>query len=175
MLSVGMGAVYTRTSHHESLRDEVMFRPGSAEWEKLISAYFVPYARAFQDLVEARREVCGTVTIVDVHSFPSAALPYELHAELARPEICLGTDAFHTPDDLIESFRRGLAEFGTIGVNEPFIGTYVPLAHYKTDPHVRSVMIEIRRDLYMDEETGQATSDSLMLIGKRIAKIVSAL
>ena len=38
-----------------------------------------------------------------------------------------------------------------VAVDTPFAGTYVPLDVYGTDPHVTSVMVEIRRDLYLDE------------------------
>lgn len=37
--------------------------------------------------------------------------------------------------------------------NAPFAGTYVPLKHYHHDARVSSVMLEIRRDVYMDEAT----------------------
>ena len=37
----------------------------------------------------------------------------------------------------------------------PFSGTLVPLDYYHADARVRSVMIEIRRGLYCDEDTGE--------------------
>lgn len=42
-----------------------------------------------------------------------------------------------------------------VGVNRPFAGALVPNAYYGLDPRVQSVMIEVRRDLYMDERTGE--------------------
>jgi hypothetical protein len=39
-------------------------------------------------------------------------------------------------------------------VNRPFAGALVPNAYYGLDRRVQSVMIEVRRDLYMDERTG---------------------
>ena len=36
----------------------------------------------------------------------------------------------------------------------PFSGFIVPIDHYQKDKRVQSIMIEIRRDLYMNEETG---------------------
>lgn len=154
MLTAGMGAVYTRTSAREPLREESVYFPGSPAWISLIGQYFDPYTQELQGLVNERLGHCGSVTIIDVHSCPSAALPYELHVDLARPAICIGTDAFHTPPELVEQVSQGLRSFGPIVINEPFIGTYVPLEQYQVDPRVRSVMIEIRRDLYMNETTG---------------------
>ena len=36
-------------------------------------------------------------------------------------------------------------------LDSPFAGTYVPLRYYGNDARVASIMIEIRRDQYMDE------------------------
>jgi len=40
-------------------------------------------------------------------------------------------------------------------VNRPFAGTLVPSEYYERDARVWSVMIEINRSLYMDEQTAQ--------------------
>ena len=41
-----------------------------------------------------------------------------------------------------------------VSVDTPFAGSIVPMQFYRQDFRVNSVMIEIRRDLYMDERTG---------------------
>jgi hypothetical protein len=41
-----------------------------------------------------------------------------------------------------------------VGVDRPFRGALVPNAFFGKDPRVSSIMIEIRRDLYMDEMSG---------------------
>ena len=45
-----------------------------------------------------------------------------------------------------------------VNINHPFSGAVVPLAFYKKNPGVMSVMIEINRKLYMNEETGEINS-----------------
>ena len=147
MLAVGMGAVYTATSHRGPLRAQDSDRD-----RLLIGAYFDPYAQALAELVDQRLAGCGSAVIIDVHSYPAVALPYERHADLARPPICLGVDEVHTPDWLLDAARAALSAVGEYRVNEPFQGTYVPLRHYRHDPRVASIMIEIRRDVYSDED-----------------------
>ncbi|WP_307817839.1 N-formylglutamate amidohydrolase [Nocardia acididurans] len=148
MLAVGMGAVYTRTTHREALR------PSDFDPAELLDRYFRPYARAFTELVRDRLAVTGRAVILDVHSYPTTALPYELHGDGPRPPICLGADAFHTPPELLDRAAAAFAEFGGIEVNTPFAGTYVPLAHYGVDSRVTALMVEIRRDTYMLEPGG---------------------
>lgn len=148
MAAVGMGAVYTRTTHGDILRD----RQPEHEAE-LLATYFRPYADAVTEAVDERLRARGRVTIVDVHSYPSTALPYELHKAGPRPEICLGTDAFHTPPELLARARTAFGAF-RIAENTPFSGCYVPLKHVGKTPHVEAIMIEIRRDTYMAEPGG---------------------
>ncbi|MCJ1676857.1 N-formylglutamate amidohydrolase [Streptomyces sp. APSN-46.1] len=150
MLARGMGAVYARTTHREELR------PAGFDGQPLIERYFHPYARAMTDAVAERLRAVGRAVIIDVHSYPAKALPYELHGDGPRPPICLGTDSFHTPGPLLDAARRTFADFGGTGLDSPFAGTYVPLRYYGKDQRVGALMVEIRRDLYMREPGGPA-------------------
>ncbi|MFI8966015.1 N-formylglutamate amidohydrolase [Streptomyces sp. NPDC053493] len=167
MLAVGMGAVYTRTTHRAELR------PAGFDPAPLVERYFTPYAEAVTEAVEERLAATGRAVIVDVHSYPTAALPYELHGDGPRPPVCLGTDAFHTPTALLSAARRAFAGFGGVGTDSPFAGTYVPLAHHGRDPRVSALMVEIRRDQYMSEPGGPAGPGARAL-GVALAALVDA-
>ncbi|MFF4232851.1 N-formylglutamate amidohydrolase [Streptomyces sp. NPDC001820] len=167
MLAVGMGAVYTQTTHLERLR------PDGFDGQPLIEDYFHPYAEAMTAAVEDRLAAVGRAVIIDVHSYPTERLPYELHGDGARPPICLGTDDFHTPAELLARAEKAFAEFGGTGINSPFSGTYVPLKHYGKDPRVSALMIEIRRDVYMEEPGGPA-GHGLATLAADLAQLVNA-
>ena len=93
---------------------------------------------------------------IDCHSFPTLPLPYELDQRRDRPDVCIGTDEFHTPPTLSDPTRAALEEEGfRVELNRPFSGTIVPLEYYGNNEQVRSIMVEIRRGLYMDEVTGE--------------------
>jgi N-formylglutamate amidohydrolase len=100
-------------------------------------------------------EKFGRCFIIDCHSFASKPLPYELNQSSKRPEICIGTDSFHTPESVISTIKAFCKKSKLeVALNEPFSGTYVPLKFYKKDKRVSSVMLEINRSLYMDEKSG---------------------
>lgn len=98
----------------------------------------------------------GRCLVLDGHSFPSRPLPYELDQRDARPDVCIGTDSFHTPSWLCElataAFER--ADF-SVAVDRPFAGALVPAAYYAGEVRVAALMVEINRALYMDERTGE--------------------
>ncbi|MDN3264846.1 N-formylglutamate amidohydrolase [Streptomyces sp. CSDS2] len=150
MAAVGMGAVYTRTTHRARLR------PADTDPEPLLARYFRPYAQAMTEAVAGRLAATGRAVIIDVHSYPTEPLPYELHGTGPRPPVCLGTDAFHTPPALTGAAREAFAGCGETGLDSPFAGTYVPLDFYGTDARVGALMVEIRRDTYMTEPGGPA-------------------
>ncbi|MFJ4841069.1 N-formylglutamate amidohydrolase [Streptomyces sp. NPDC088746] len=168
MLAAGMGAVYTRTTHRERLR------PPGADPAPLLDRYFHPYARAMTAAVDERLAATGRAVVVDVHSYPAVALPYELHGAGPRPPVCLGTDGFHTPPGLLARAEAAFAGFGGTGLNSPFPGTYVPLKHYGKDRRVGALMIEIRRDLYMSEPGGPA-GPGLDALATALATLVDGL
>ncbi|NEB13386.1 N-formylglutamate amidohydrolase [Streptomyces coelicoflavus] len=167
MTAVGMGAVYTRTSHREVLR------PDGTDPEPLLERYFRPYARAMTEAVADRLAATGRAVIIDVHSYPTEPLPYELHGEGPRPAVCLGTDAFHTPPGLLAAARTAFAPCGETGLDSPFGGTYVPLDFYGKRAEVGALMVEIRRDTYMTEPGGPA-GPGLSRLAESLAALVDA-
>ncbi|MEU0738994.1 N-formylglutamate amidohydrolase [Streptomyces sp. NPDC006134] len=167
MTAVGMGAVYTRTTHRGVLRD------ADTDPEPLIERYFHPYARAMTEAVADRLAATGRAVIVDVHSYPTERLPYELHGEGPRPPVCLGTDAFHTSAELLAAAREAFAPCGETGLDSPFAGTYVPLDFYGKRAEVGALMVEIRRDMYMTEPGGPA-GPGLTRLAEALAALVDA-
>jgi N-formylglutamate amidohydrolase len=151
MAACGMGVVYTRTHDGQTLRRA----PSEAEREELLDLYYRPHHAAFESAVERALVEQGRVLIIDCHSYPLQTLPFEIFDHETRPEIGIGTDAFHT-DDLLASravwafARRGFS----VALNKPFPGAITPLKFYGRESRVQSLMVEVRRDLYMDERTG---------------------
>ena len=95
----------------------------------------------------------GHCLIIDGHSFPALPLQYELQQTAFRPDFCLSTDDFHTPEKLLARFDKILESFGySTAWNQPFSGTIVPMKHYRKDQRVQSFMIEINRWLYLGED-----------------------
>ncbi|MFI0163417.1 N-formylglutamate amidohydrolase [Streptomyces sp. NPDC017095] len=168
MAAVGMGAVYTRTTHRGALR------PADTDPEPLLARYFRPYAAAMTEAVAGRLAAAGRAVIIDVHSYPAEPLPYELHGTGPRPPVCLGTDAFHTPPWLAEAAREAFAGCGGTGLDSPFAGTYVPLDFYGTDTRVGALMVEIRRDTYMTEPGGPA-GPGLNTLATALATLIDAI
>lgn len=164
MAARGMGVVYTKTSFGGPLRRDL----AANEHQALLSKFYHPHHDRLTRVVAEVLQQHGVALIVDAHSFPSIPLPCEIDRSGRRPAICIGTDGFHTPPELRAVFVRAFQREGfSTRVNSPFAGTLVPQAFYRKDPQVCSVMVEVRRDLYVDESTGNPLKD-FDAIGGRI-------
>jgi N-formylglutamate amidohydrolase len=170
MEKVGMGAVYTKTSHGARLRDGAT---AARERTSLLARYYHPRHTELAEAAAASLAAHGYCLIIDCHSFPSQPLPYELKAAddrddiMTRPAVCVGTVPLNTPGSLRRNAWTRAHEIvdrwphdapHRITFDRPFAGTMVPLP-YRGDERILSVMIELRRDLYMDEETGDRLAD----------------
>jgi len=149
MFKVGMGCVYEKTHDGKSLKLVKDIK------HELINKFYKIHHENFTKFVDVKLKQNNKVLIIDCHSFPKHPLPYELNQEVDRPKICIGTDNFHTSEKLKNSFGELFEGLNlTVKYNEPFKGSIVPLKFYNKDKRVQSVMIEVRRDLYMNEKTG---------------------
>jgi len=146
MASKGMGVCYTSTSFGTKLREV-----GSKEKAFIKSTIYDKHHKKLESLVDEALEAHGSALIIDCHSFSNEPLPHE--DSTVRPDICIGTDDFHTPPELIETLRSYFEEEGlTVIINEPFSGTMVPLKYYHKERLVKSIMIEVNRKLYLNDK-----------------------
>lgn len=151
MSKQGMWVCYTKTSDLKPLKVVTEHHK-----QEILKLYYDRHHKVFEQLVENIINKKKSCLIIDAHSFSSTPLPYELHSQDFRPDICIGADDFHTPKELKEYFYNSFSELGyTVGINNPFCGTIIPLKYYKRYDNVKSIMLEINRSLYMNENSGE--------------------
>jgi N-formylglutamate amidohydrolase len=171
MASRGMGVVYTATASGRVLRPD----PDATTRQALIDRFYEPHHRALELAVEkmiATRDEC---VVVDCHSFPSVPLPYEICQDRDRPDLCIGTDSFHTPKALVERIQAEAESQGlSVAIGTPFSGSLVPMKYYRKRKTVFSVMLEVNRRLYMDEATGQK-SERFEETRTKVGELLSAI
>jgi N-formylglutamate amidohydrolase len=155
MAAQGQGVVYWRGTDGQLLRE-----PNPLLREQRVAELYRPYHAALDALVAGMLEAFGSCTVLDCHSFPSLPLPSELDQAPDRPDICIGTDAIHTPPVLADALTQAFDTEGfRVKRDSPFAGTFVPSGFYGRERRVRSVMVEVRRGLYMDEGTAERRPD----------------
>ena len=146
----GMGATYVQTCDGRPLRTLSPERR-----VELLDRYYWPHHHRLNEAAAERLARFGQCVILDAHSFPTGQLPTQVGFS-APLEIGVGTQPGHTSPELralAEDFFR--AQGFVVGVDIPFSGAIVPNRFFGTEPRVQSLMIEVRRDLYMVESTGE--------------------
>jgi N-formylglutamate amidohydrolase len=144
----GFGAIYTKTLGGAALR-----RPLDDEERDSLLARHAAHHTRLAAAVDATLEQCGKCVVLDCHSFPDQPIPFEAEGDgRDRPDICIGTDAFHTPPALARAFVAAFEAQGwTVAVNWPFAGALVPEPFFGRDPRVVGIMIEVNRRICRDE------------------------
>lgn len=146
----GMGATYVKTCDGRPLRTLSPERRA-----ELLDRYYWPHHHRLNEAAAERLARFGQCVILDAHSFPTGQLPTQVGFS-APLEIGIGTQSGHTSPELralAEDFFR--AQGFVVGVDIPFSGAIVPNRFFGKNSRVQSLMIEVRRNLYMDESTGE--------------------
>lgn len=145
MSKFGRGMYYEKDVNGFTLRDRSKY--------EIVKKYYEAYHSNLTKIVESKLEKYNTALIIDCHSFNSMPLPYE-DKSLLRPDICIGTDEYHTDKFITEYISTFLTNKKVdFAFNTPYSGSIVPLKYYRTDKRVHSVMIEVNKKLYMNEKT----------------------
>jgi len=168
MARFGMGVAYTSAHDGSPLRIvEDDYRT------ELISKYYKPYHAELTAMCGVIAERRGKCVIVDMHSFPTKPMFCVTYPEVL-PDICIG---FNGDGDPLADFAKGFFEAKgySVMMNCPYPGSMVPGG---LEPliagKVESFMIEINRELYMDERTGLIT-DGFYAIQNHIADYIGEL
>lgn len=142
----GFGAIYTRTTSGATLRRPLSPRERAALLRRHAAHH--AHLEATVDSVLAQH---GRCLVLDCHTFPDRAVPFELACPDGRPDVCLGTDPVHTPPELTRAFVAAFeAEGWTVSQNRPFAGALVPANAYATNPRVVAIMVDVNRRICRD-------------------------
>lgn len=122
---------------------------------EMIKNYYEPYHRMLCCYTAEALSQHRYVLILDCHSFSDSPYLCDINRDVNRPDICIGTDKSHTPDNLIKLTRCYFEREGySVKLNSPFSGTIIPNG-FENDNHLLSMMIEINRKLYMKIENNK--------------------
>ena len=149
MAETGMGVIYTHGTGQQPIRRALT----RSERQSLLDKYYRPHHDELTCAVQRHLEERDKCLVLDCHSFPAEALLYEHFPNARRPDFCLGTDDYHSPEEVVLNVENELSRQGfSVARNEPFRGCLVPLEYFRRDRRVRSLMIEINRSLYMNDD-----------------------
>lgn len=149
MAKKGMGVLYTHDTN--GLRFRAKLKGKSRE--RLLDKYYRPHHSRLTQLCLDALERSGSCVIIDGHSFPNEPLPCDDNQLRIRPDICLGACDYHTPEWLLNIAYKVFNEAGySVAINQPYKGTIVPLTFFEVEAAVCSLMVEVNRSLYLDEQ-----------------------
>ena len=147
MSRFGMGVCYTKDTLGDELR-----KVTKEEKQNILDKFYHPHHLALQNAVDKELQENQTALIIDCHSFPDETYYFNSDFKTTRPDICIGTDTFHTPKKVLHKVKQFFLSKGyDVRVDTPYDGTIIPLKHYQQNSNVHSLMIELNRKLYMDE------------------------
>jgi N-formylglutamate amidohydrolase len=148
MSKFGMGSTYVRCDDGRELRQLT-----PAQREDILRDYYEPHHAKLTDAVDAALARVGEARIVDCHSFPDTPLQCSLYQGDAKFDFNIGTDAFHTPKEWIDASVKFFADRSfCLGIDEPYLGSIVPMKYFQKNRQVKSMMLEVNRNLYMNKD-----------------------
>ncbi len=139
------------------------------ENKSTVRKYFELHHQELNEKARQKLEAYGKCTVIDCHSFsPERYWFHDRNPEL--PDICIGYEDAHADHELVKIISDAFWEFD-IGINVPYAGSLVPTDYWQKDFRVRSVMIEINKKLYLEEDN-VTKSAGFEVIKKKISKIL---
>jgi N-formylglutamate amidohydrolase len=168
MSQFGMGMCYT------SLDNGKLMRNVSPELRNRIkSEYYDPHHKRLEDLTDEMLASYGTTLIIDCHSFEDLPNNRYLVKEIPRPDFCIVTIDYHTPEIKTKNIREYLINNGfSVEMNKPYSETLIPMKYYKKDKNIHGIMIEVNRKLYMTKILNEVCRNKEFLKIKSIIKDV---
>jgi N-formylglutamate amidohydrolase len=118
-----------------------------------INAFYRPYHRVLQRLIETTRAQFGVCLLVDCHSMPSIGGPMDRDPGRSRVDVVLG-DGFGTacaPAITARAEELFASRGYRVSRNSPYSGGYTTVHYGRPEASVHALQIEINRALYMDE------------------------
>ena len=130
-------------------------RLSSAEVRARIDRCWRPYHAMLDALIDARHAAFGAVWHVNCHSMPAVGDALSDDPGRERADFVLGDRDGTTCEaaftDLVAGAVRAMGY--SVAINDPYKGVEIVRRHGRPREHRHSLQIEIKRTLYMDEDT----------------------
>ena len=134
--------------YENSILDKKPLR--STKNKSKIRKYFDEHHAKLNQLTQDKIDKYDKCTVIDCHSFSNER--YWFHDKnLHLPDICIGFEDNHVDDKLVEKIKD-IFDGYDIGINIPYAGSLVPTNYWGKDFRVKSVMIEINKKLYLEDD-----------------------
>ena len=140
----------------------------------LINNFYEPWHKDLRKKIDHKLKKFDNVFLIDCHSMPSK--DFINNKDLFLPDFILG-DCFGKTFDIkyvkyIEDFLK--EEGFSVVRNKFYSGGYITKSYFDISKNVRTLQIEIRRDLYMDEVNYKKNSN-FEKIRKVLTELISSL
>ncbi|MBT4710842.1 MAG: N-formylglutamate amidohydrolase [Alphaproteobacteria bacterium] len=126
-----------------------------SEAERRIKTLYIPFHETIQDLLALTVQRFATAVLIDCHSMPSFGGPMDRDPGTERADMVLG-DRFGTSCAKVvtDTVEEVLTKAGyRVDRNDPYAGGFTTRNYGRPDAGVHALQIEVKRSLYMDEDT----------------------
>ena len=126
-----------------------------AEVRQRIARWYLPYHAAVEAALDERHCAFGAVWHINCHSMPAVGDAHSEDPGHARADFVLGDrDGTTCAADFTAVVAARLRSMGyAVAVNDPYKGVELIRKHGRPAEKRNSLQVEIKRTLYMDEET----------------------
>lgn len=162
---------WENNSHGENL---VTKKPSQELQELWKNKYYEPYFEFLKSIIQnLKSDMNKKVPVIDFHSMPSHPTAYHLKVTpdqpATRPTFCLSNlKGESSSAEFIEHLKKMLeTEYEDVSLNYPYYGGY--LTQYINKFDTENFQIEVRRNLYMDENKRELIEDH-----KKVKELMTA-
>ncbi len=145
-----------------------------SEAERRIKTLYIPFHETIQDLLTLTVQRFAAAVLIDCHSMPSFGGPMDRDPGTERADVVLG-DRFGTScaKAVTDTAEDVLTKAGyRVARNDPYAGGFTTRNYGRPEAGIHALQIEIKRSLYMDEDTierlpgmAEVTANMTTLIG----------
>ncbi len=147
--------------------------------ERLVKQAYEPHHQRINELSSAREGAApGWSLLLDLHSFPSVALPWDLDPGKVRTMdiVVSDLDGKSARRDLVEMVRAAYADAGfRVTHNFPYLGSHTIRRHGRPEKRRHAIQVELNRAAYMNEKTFELAEPTWKDVRNKLATVLERL
>lgn len=145
---------------HNSHGEKIVLKEPTKELSQLfVGKYHAPYFEMLKTMInELHKKTDKDISLIDLHSMPSTPTEYHLkvtpNQDKERPDFCVSDiEGISCSKEFIDGVCKELGTFSdNITQNKPYYGGHITRHIHATYKRINNIQIEIKRNIYMDEE-----------------------